>query len=133
MAPGATSESQRGWVTHASTSIGPEDFPRGVREPPPIMLAHIGIKVWGTFGDQSESGINCLQRRACFPLTVAMISLLRWQGRYNTADWVRKNYGDGEWPEDLAKKLDRANVRYAYVINGDVKFLGYLRIEGPSL
>ena len=53
----------------------------------------------------------------------AMISLLRWQGRYNTADWVRKNYGDGEWPEDFAKKLDQAGVRYAYVINGDVKFL----------
>lgn len=52
-----------------------------------------------------------------------MTSLLRWQGRYRTADWVRKNCGDGEWPEDMAKKLDRANIRYAHVTNGDVKFL----------
>jgi hypothetical protein len=52
-----------------------------------------------------------------------MISLLRWQQRYSTADWIRKNYGDGEWPEDMAQKLDRAKIRYAYVTNGDVKFL----------
>lgn len=52
-----------------------------------------------------------------------MTSLLRWQGRYRTADWVRKNCSDGEWPEDMAKKLDRANIRYGYVTNGDVKFL----------
>ena len=44
-----------------------------------------------------------------------MVSLLRWQGRYHTADWVRQNCGDGEWPDDMAQKLDEAAVRYAYV------------------
>ena len=38
-----------------------------------------------------------------------MVSLLRWQGRYRTADWVRQNCGDGEWPDDMAEKLDGAN------------------------
>ena len=52
-----------------------------------------------------------------------MVSLLRWQGRYRTADWVRQNCGDGEWPDDMAQKLDGAGIRYAYVTNGDVKFL----------
>jgi hypothetical protein len=52
-----------------------------------------------------------------------LISLLRWQGRYNTADWVRQNCGGGEWPADMAKTLDGANVRYAYTTSGDVKFL----------
>ena len=52
-----------------------------------------------------------------------MVSLLRWQGRYRTADWVRQNCGDGEWPDDMAQRLDEANIRYAYVTNGDVKFL----------
>ena len=52
-----------------------------------------------------------------------MVSLLRWQSRYHTADWVRSNYGDGEYPEDYAAKLDQAGVRYAYVTNGDVRFL----------
>lgn len=53
----------------------------------------------------------------------AMMSLLRWQGRYNTAnDWGRK-YGNGEWPEGLQGKFDRNGIRYAYVTNGDVGFL----------
>jgi hypothetical protein len=52
-----------------------------------------------------------------------MISLLRWQGRYNTAEWIRENYADGEWATTMSKKLDAANIRYAYVTNGDVRFL----------
>jgi hypothetical protein len=51
------------------------------------------------------------------------INLLRWQGHDQAADYVRQNYGDGEYPEDHAQKLDRAGIRYAYVTNGDVKFL----------
>ena len=51
------------------------------------------------------------------------ISLLRWQGRYHTADWIRNHYGDGEWPEDHVAKLDKIGVRYAFVTNSDVKFL----------
>ena len=54
-----------------------------------------------------------------------MISLLRWQGRPNTADYWRQNYGDGEWPEDLAGKFDREGVRYAYITNGDPEFLAW--------
>ena len=52
-----------------------------------------------------------------------MISLLRWQGRAKTADcWRRANAG-GEWPADLAAKFDSIGIRYAYVENGDVRFL----------
>ncbi len=51
------------------------------------------------------------------------ISLLRWQGRYRKADWVRKNRGDGEWPEHMATGLDSAGIRYAYTTEGDVEFL----------
>ena len=53
------------------------------------------------------------------------ISLLRWQGRSRTADWIRRNYGDGEYPEDLAAKFDREGIRYAYVTNGDERFLAW--------
>jgi hypothetical protein len=52
-----------------------------------------------------------------------MISLLRWQNRPGTADYWRQHYGNGEWPEDLAKKFDYEGVRYAYVTNGDPAFL----------
>lgn len=51
------------------------------------------------------------------------ISLLRWQGRYNTADWIRRNYGNGEWPEHWAELADKAGLRYAMTTDGDVEFL----------
>jgi hypothetical protein len=53
----------------------------------------------------------------------SMISLLRWQYRLHTADYWRQTYGDGEQPEDLAAKFDQEGIRYAYVTNGDVRFL----------
>lgn len=52
-----------------------------------------------------------------------MISLFRWQYRLKTADYWRRSYSDGEWPEDLATKFNKEGIRYAYVTNGDVKFL----------
>lgn len=51
------------------------------------------------------------------------ITLLRWQGRYNTAEKIRRTYGNGEWPDDWAKKMEKEDLRYAFVTNGDVKFL----------
>ena len=50
----------------------------------------------------------------------SMISLFRWQYRLKTADYWRQNYGDGEYPEDLAAKFDKAGIRYAYATSGDV-------------
>jgi hypothetical protein len=52
-----------------------------------------------------------------------MVSLFRWQARFKTADYWRRTYGDGEFPEDLAAKFDHEGIRYAYVTNGDVCFL----------
>jgi hypothetical protein len=53
-----------------------------------------------------------------------LVSLFRWQGRYAMADYWRKTYSDGEYADKLAEKLDKEDVRYAY-INGkyDVDFL----------
>lgn len=52
-----------------------------------------------------------------------MISLFRWQGRPATAEYWRRNYGDGEWPDDMAAKFEREGIRYAYTEDGDVAFL----------
>ena len=51
------------------------------------------------------------------------ISLLRWQGRDRAADWIRRNYGNGEWPEHWAALADKAGLRYAMTTDGDVQFL----------
>jgi hypothetical protein len=52
-----------------------------------------------------------------------MISLFRWQGRFRTAEHWRGTYGSGEGPGGLAAKFDREGVRYAYVTDGDERFL----------
>jgi hypothetical protein len=53
-----------------------------------------------------------------------MVSLFRWQGRYKLANYWRRNYSGGEWVEDMAAKLDKAGVRYAYTSGKrDVGFL----------
>jgi hypothetical protein len=54
----------------------------------------------------------------------SMISLFRWQGRYAMADYWRRTYGNGEWANDLADKMERDGVRFAYTVGqNDVSFL----------
>jgi hypothetical protein len=54
-----------------------------------------------------------------------MVSLFRWQNRPCTAEEWRQNHGNGEWAESLAQKFDHEGIRYAYVTNGDVRFLDW--------
>ncbi len=54
----------------------------------------------------------------------SIITLFRWQGRYQMADHWRKTYGSGETADDLAAKFDREGIRYAYTYGeDDVEFL----------
>ena len=54
----------------------------------------------------------------------AMTNLFIAQGRFKLANWWRTHNGDGEWPSDLAPKLDAAGIKYAYTsMKGNVKFL----------
>ena len=102
-----------------------------------LLVPFAGCEVNGDFGtpavpqerptvnvpraDRQSNWLGSQGQGSCVHAT--MISLLRWQGRYRTAESWRRNQGDGEHPEDLAAKFDQANVRYAYVTNGDVRFL----------
>jgi hypothetical protein len=59
-----------------------------------------------------------------------MVNLFRWQGRNAMAEYWRTTYGNGEYADDtwnarsnLVKKFDKEGVRYAYTVDGDVKFL----------
>jgi hypothetical protein len=52
-----------------------------------------------------------------------MISLLRWQGRTNTAEYWKRAYSSGETANGLQSKFDREGIRYAYTVDADVKFL----------
>lgn len=76
------------------------NIPRGLRE-----------SNWAPYGEGS-----CVH--------ASFVMLLRWQGRYHTADYWRKKYHSGEWPSQLAQRMDREGIRYAYTSNkNNVAFL----------
>jgi hypothetical protein len=84
-----------------------------VRRERPVINVPLALRQSNWQGPQGQG--SCVH--------ASIISLFRWQGRYKTADYWRRTYGDGESPDDLAQAFDREGIRYAYVTNGDVKFL----------
>lgn len=98
----------------------------GCEQPGKLGLGHRTVKreyptVNVPRADRQQNWLGNRQEGSCVHAT--MISLFRWQGRPATADYWRRTYGNGEWPEDMAAKFDRDGIRYAYVTNGDVRFL----------
>ena len=59
---------------------------------------------------------------SCVHATTVMA--LYWQNRLDEAKRWRATFGDGEYPESLAAKLDQEGIRYAYTSRqNDVAFL----------
>ena len=54
----------------------------------------------------------------------SMVSLLRWQGQYELADYIRQTRAGGESMNGWSAKLDEAHVRHIVIeTRGDVEFL----------
>ena len=51
------------------------------------------------------------------------VMVLRHQGQYEMADWWRQQYSGGEYSDRLIKRMESANLRYAYTVDGDFEFL----------
>lgn len=51
------------------------------------------------------------------------VSLLRWQGQHEMADWWRRQYSGGEYADRLVKRMEAAGLRYAYTHTGDLNFV----------
>ena len=52
------------------------------------------------------------------------IMLLRWQGQHAYADYWRKKYGDGEYYDRMASRLDAEGIKWAGTVGKtDVAFL----------
>jgi hypothetical protein len=80
----------------------------------PVVNPPAAIRQGNWYGDKDEG--SCVH--------ATMVTLLRWQGRYAMADHWRRTYGNASGPEDLAAKLDREHIRYAYTFEQrDVGFL----------
>lgn len=53
----------------------------------------------------------------------ATVTLLRWHGLDEMADWWRATYAGGESSDRLVQRMEAAGLRYAYTADGDVRFL----------
>jgi hypothetical protein len=89
------------------------DYPDYAVERPTVNLEAV-FREENWLGPQGEG--SCVH--------ATMIMLFRWQGQFEIADYWKANHADGEWDTNLADKMDRANVRYAYTSReDDVAFL----------
>lgn len=55
----------------------------------------------------------------------SLISLLRWQGLDEVADYWRRHYSGGAYVTDLAAIAEPWGLRYAYTTDGDAEFLAW--------
>lgn len=54
----------------------------------------------------------------------AWVTLLRWQNKYEFADYWRNKYGNGEYSKRFLNRLDAEGVHYAHTYNQcNIKFL----------
>lgn len=53
----------------------------------------------------------------------SMVMILRWQGHTELADWWRKSFNGGEYPNTMNQKLTEAGISFAETTSGDVEFL----------
>lgn len=51
------------------------------------------------------------------------VSVLRWQGQNEMADWWRQQYIGGEYADRLVQRMEAAGLRFAYTMDGDFEFL----------
>jgi len=73
------------------------------------------------FAMRQSNWIGSQNQGSC--VHASMISLFRWQNRLNMAAYWRQTYGNGETPTSVVIKFENEKIRYAYVTNGDVRFL----------
>lgn len=91
--------------------FAPVDYlsvPHGYRDAPWIDLPR-ELREWNWGGG------------SCVHATLVM--LLRWQGRFEEAEWWRRTFAGGEYANRLHSRLDAAGLRYAYTVQGDDAFV----------
>jgi len=84
---------------------------------------------WGFAGDETVRWMDLPQEfrvknyagGSCVHASIE--TLLNWQGLYQHASWWRKAYSGGEYSARLNRRLDAANLRYAYTMDKDWSFL----------
>lgn len=103
-----TPEVRSDTLTSCVKRLAVDSVPRGAHvgvsmDLPPAMRT----KNWG--------GGSCVH--------ASTVSLLKWQGQYEMADWWRETYIGGEYATRLVNRMEQAGLRYAYTSEGDMQFL----------
>lgn len=89
----------------------PQGTPQGVVMDVPLALR---TDNWG--------GGSCVH--------ASTVTLLRWHGLHELADWWRATYSGGESNTRLVNRMEAAGLRYAYTDTGDVSFLEWCARTG---
>lgn len=100
----------------------------------PASLAtviHISAEVRRIIGRLRQIDIPLTYRRANWTgkrgqgscVHASIRHLLHWQGEHELAEWWGRQHGDGETPDGLTQKLNKANIRFAETRTGDESFL----------
>ncbi|MFO0939847.1 MAG: hypothetical protein U0930_03690 [Pirellulales bacterium] len=55
----------------------------------------------------------------------SLISHVRWQNRPKLSEYIRANFGGGEYDSRLRQKLDNIGVYYDYTVRADPRFLDW--------
>lgn len=71
--------------------------------------------------DRQENWIGREGNGSC--VHASFITLLRWQGRSDFADYWRRKYDSGETPSEFNAHLNAEGVRYAMTKGGEDQFL----------
>lgn len=65
--------------------------------------------------EENYSGGSCVH--------ASLVTILRWQGQIELAEWWRANYENGEYLDRVVKRMEAAGLRYAVGDLGDEEFL----------
>jgi hypothetical protein len=53
----------------------------------------------------------------------SLSTLLHWQNKFDLAKWWRSRYSGGEWSDQLRRRLDAAQVPYAFTERANLQLL----------
>lgn len=81
---------------------------------PPVQLRQHN---WTRTNERGQEEGSC-----CF---ASLITHARWVNRPKLADYIRANFGGGEYDSRLRSKLDSLGVNYDYTVRADPRFLDW--------
>lgn len=106
-------------ATGCILATGCDDRPKVVRALPvaaaeqPPMNPPVELRQRNWRGSKGEG--SCVH--------ASWVTVLRWCNQFTLGERWRATYENGEWDEELRRRLDAANIDYVYTVKADARFL----------